>query len=69
MPHPPMGKPKKHFTHSFLVEWRAKNSFAAFVQLGHDNILSLSGCGLGRKVYDVGFVDILIQFVQKELLK
>lgn len=55
-------------THSFLVEWRSEDTFAAFVQLGHDDVLGLVGGGLGGEVDDVGLVLVLVQLVQQEVL-
>ena len=55
-------------TYSFLVERRTEDTLATLVKLGHDDVLCLIGCSLCREVDDVGFVDILVQFLQQKVL-
>ena len=55
-------------TYSSLSKRWSVDTLPSLVKFRHDHVLCLVGTGLGREVENVWFVDLLVQFVQQEIL-
>ena len=59
----------KNITYSSFPKGWSVDTFPPLVEFGHDHVLCLVGAGLSGEVENVGFVHLLVEFVQQEILE